>query len=82
MTYAEHIAIVVATVFVIRVVIDVIVYFVNRKRKFVRCRKCKHFLGGGEINNGLGLCMRFYCTPFWHTVSVKENDFCSKGERK
>lgn len=50
-------------------------------KKAVRCRDCKYFIGGGEINHGCGLCTRFiYEGISSHTVSVDEKDFCSKGE--
>ena len=42
------------------------------------CKECKHFVGGGKINQFLGLCV----LNVWQTKSVKENDFCSYGKRK
>ena len=52
----------------------------KRKRK-TKCKNCKHFIGGGEINSGIGLCTNG--DYLWeHFPSVHETDFCSRGERK
>ena len=54
---------------------------VKKRKHKTKCKYCKYFVGGGDINYGNGICTRWLesTATYYH---LHEDDFCSQGERK